>query len=193
MSFSECTRQFWLKVGDNKCQWEYYSEGGGWQQCNQTAKHVHHITPEGTDLAKGNDSERAAGMGLCQNHHVKNAGDEEFSYWSSMHPDAGEAYKNYGEWKRQNLHMRAITGAASKGIPRQSPFEEMVAEHHRKQKAGERYHTGTPEIDEYYKQKMTDKATVYLAEHPEDKKPDTKTHPRFDPKRKKHWYDGLFD
>ena len=33
----------------------------------------------------------------------------------------------------------------------------------------------------------------YFSEHPEDKKPDTKPHPRFDPKKKKKWYDGLFD
>jgi hypothetical protein len=67
----------------------------------------------------------------------------------------------------------------------------MVDDHHRKQKRGERYQAGAPELEDWYIQHMTDLATSYLAEHPEDGKPQTKCHPRYDPKRKKHWYDGV--
>jgi len=36
---------------------------------------------------------------------------------------------------------------------------------------GERYWNGSQEIDNYYIQKMRDKATRYIAEHPNDPKP----------------------
>ena len=141
----------------------------------------------------GKDSERAIGLPLCSRHHVKNVGDEEYSDDFSFHPDAGRAYKEYAEWKRQNLHMQSITGKINRKIPRQSPFEDMVDEHHRIQKAGGRYQAGSPELEDWYIQHMRDLATRYLAEHPEDSKPRTVSHPRYDPtKRKKHWYDRLF-
>ena len=187
--FKERTAGWWHRVADNKCQYEIYNEKQGIHDCNKPSKHIHHIVPEGTALAEGRDSEHEAGLPLCEQHHVRNMGKEEYSWDFSFHPDAGEAYKDYREWKRQNLHMQEITGIRSKKIPRQSPFEDMVDEHHRKRDAGERYHSGTPELDDHYTQKMTDKATRYSLEHPEDKKPDTAPHPRFDPKKKKHWWD----
>jgi hypothetical protein len=188
MPFKENTASFWHKVAENKCQYEIYDEEHGIYDCNRPSKHIHHIVPEGTDLAQGNDSEHAVGMPLCERHHVRNLGDEEYSDDFSFHPDAGQAYKDYRNWKLENQHMQAITGKHSGKIPRQSPFQDMVDEHHRKQKAGERYHNGTPELEDYYTQKMRDKATKYLAEHPEEKKPDTKPNPRYDRSRKKHWY-----
>jgi hypothetical protein len=145
--------------------------------------------PEGELLDRGEDSERTEGLPLCQAHHSKNLGSEEYSENFAWHPDAGRAYREYGEWKRQALHMEAITG---KKYTVPSPFEEMSREHARLREEGERYHSGTPELDEYYREEMRNKATAYLAEHPEEKKPKTKPHPRFNPSLKKNWYDEFF-
>ena len=193
MPFKERTKQWALRVADGRCQYEMYSEKRGFYQCDRPATDCHHIVPEGTLLAEGKDSEHCiVPMPLCQQHHTRNLGDEEYSEDFSFHPDAGQAYKDYRNWKQENLHMQAITGKISGKIPRQSPFEDMVDEHHKKQKLDERYHAGTPELDDYYIEKMRNKATVYQAEHPHDKKPETKPNPRFDPSKKKHWYDNTF-
>jgi hypothetical protein len=189
--FKKKTAEFWHNVADGRCTFEFYDERRGWQECGQTSRHIHHIEPEGIALAQGKDSEHEVGMPLCENHHVRNLNDEEHSRDFSFHPDAGRAYKAYGEWKQQNKHLQEITGKKDRRMPRQSPFEDMVDEHHEKQMKGERYHSGTPEIDDYYTQKMRDKATKYLAEHPEEKKPDTSPNPRYDPKKKKHWWDNI--
>ena len=79
ISFKESTAKWWHRVGNNRCQIEIYSERDGFQNCNQPSQHIHHIEPEGTILARGEDSERAVGMPLCSRHHVRNTGDEEFS------------------------------------------------------------------------------------------------------------------
>ena len=192
MPFKERTASWWHRVADNKCQYTIYDEKRGMHDCGKPSRHVHHIVPEGTALAEGKDSEHEIGMPLCEYHHVRNTGEEEYSRDFSFHPDAGHAYRLYGEWKRQNAHMREITGIGSKKIPRQSPFEDMVDEHHRKQKLRERYHAGTSELDDYYTQKMRDKATIYLAKNSQDKKPNTAPNPRYDKSRKKNWYDGIF-
>lgn len=181
-----------MVVAKNKCQYEIYSEKSGFKECGARAKHIHHIEPEGTVLFNGEDPERGVGLPLCARHHVRNVGSEPYSDDFAFHPDTGEAYKNYKEWKRQNLHMQKIIGKVSHKIPHPSPFEEMVEEHHRLRDAGERYHAGDPGMDEHLTEKMRQKAVVYQAKHPWDKKPDTKGHPRYDPKKKKKWYDGLF-
>lgn len=192
MSFKELTRDWWMAVAKNKCQYEIYSEKSGFKECGARAKHVHHIEPEGTVLARGADPERGIALPLCERHHVRNLGDEAYSNDFAFHPDAGEAYKKYHEWKRQNIHMQDITGKISRKIPHPSPFEEMVEEHHRLRDLGELYHAGDPGMDEYLTDKMRNKGVIYQAKMG-DKKPQTKQHPRFDPQKKKHWYDGIFD
>ena len=52
-----------------------------------------------------------------------------------------------------------------------SPFNDVSREHKEKIMKGERYWNGSQEIDNYYIQKMRDKATRYIAEHPNDPKP----------------------
>ena len=193
MPFKPQTAAWWKRIANNQCQCLLYDEKHGVHICGKPAEHIHHLKPEGTALMDGEDPERAIGLPLCKWHHVKNVGEEEYSDDFSFHPDAGRAYKDYAEWKRQNLHMQAITGKISRKTPRQSPFEDMVDEHHRIQKAGGRYQAGSPELEDWYIQHTRDLATRYLAEHPEDSKPRTVSHPRYDPtKRKKHWYDRLF-
>jgi len=166
-AFSPKLREWWLKVSGYKCQYEFYDEKRGWQQCNKPANHVHHITPEGWTRDHGGDPDHNVGMGLCQNHHVRNFNDEEYSYDSSFHPDVAQAYKNYHEWKMQTQHMQSITGR--KESPRNSPFDEVVAEHRRKSKLNQRYWAGTPEMDEYYEEKMRNLATKHIAQTGEKK------------------------
>lgn len=192
MPFKERTASWWHRVAKDKCQYEIYSERSGIKPCNNPSQHVHHIVPEGGVLFEGGEPEHEVGMPLCARHHVKNIGTTEYSKDFSFHPDAGEAYKEYHDWKMENAHLGEITGKRSRKIPRQSPFADMADEHRKKQAKGERYHSGTPELDDYYTQKMRDKATRYLAEHPDDPKPMTSDNPRTDRSRKKHWYDGLF-
>lgn len=188
MPFRERTRQFYKKIVDDKCQHLIYSEDKGFHTCDKPVRDIHHILPEGELLDQGEDSERTEGLPLCAKHHTRNLGDEEYSDDFAFHTDAGRAYQQYGEWKRQALHMETITG---KKYTVPSPFAQMSQEHARLRQEGERYHNGTPELDEYYRQEIRNKTTAYLAESGE-KKPQTTPHPRYDPSKKVNWYDEFF-
>lgn len=170
MPFPEKIREFWLKVAGGTCQYEFYDKRFGWQKCGRPATHVHHITPEGWTKAHGGDPDHNVGMALCREHHTKNLSDEEHNREFAFHPDIGRAFKQYHEWKVEDEHMRHITGKKGKGSP--SPFDEAIQEHRYLERHNERYHAGTPEIDDYYEQKMRDEATKWLALHPGEKKPE---------------------
>lgn len=167
LAFSLRIRDWWMKVGEGRCQYEFYDEKRGWQTCGKPAKHVHHIIPDGWIRDRGGDPEHNVGMPLCENHHVRNFNEEEYSYDSSFHPDIAQAYKNYHEWKIQHQQMEKIAGHR---LQRQSPFQEAEKEHRRKSARDERYWSSTEEMDRYYEEKMRDKATTYIAETG-DKKP----------------------
>jgi hypothetical protein len=164
-----------MRVADNVCQYEYYQgEEYGWLQCNKPAEHVHHIIPEGWQLAHGEEPEHSTGIPLCSNHHVRNANDEEWNYASSFHPDMAWAYRQYPEWKRQAQHAKE-----NGWIKPPSPFEEMVQAHRETIKEGQRYWAFTPDVDMYYLEKMENMAWQYGLEHPDDPRPDTSPHPRY--------------
>jgi hypothetical protein len=168
MAFALKIREWWMRVGEGKCQYEFYDEKLGWQTCGKPAKHIHHVIPDGWTRDRGGDPDNNVGMSLCENHHVRNYNDEPYSYDSSFHPDMAQAYKEYHEWKMQHQHMEEITGHR---IPRDSPFDEAAKEHRVKSKKGERYWSSTEEMDQYYEQKMRDKATSYIS-RTGDKKPE---------------------
>jgi hypothetical protein len=180
-------RNWWMRVGGERCQYEWYDEKRGWQQCRNTAKHVHHIIPESQQLANGEDPEHSMGMPLCQSHHVRNKGEEEHSKGFGFHPDIAGAYDKYGEWKQQAQHMKSISERRSIDYGT-SPFAEVQHDHHEKAERGERFWGGTPEIDDFYVDKMETMGTRYLAEHPEDPKPKTKQHVKTEIIKRKHWY-----
>jgi hypothetical protein len=69
--FKESTRNWWMRVADDKCVYEIYTEEDGFQDCGRPAEHVHHIIPEGWLLALGEEPEHSVGMPLCAAHHVK--------------------------------------------------------------------------------------------------------------------------
>lgn len=182
MAFKERTREYWHEVADHKCQYEYWDEEKDmWIECHKPSKHVHHVIPESTTLARGDDPERNVGMPLCEEHHVRNLEGEPHDNDSSFHPDYGYAYKGYHFWKTQK--DRFGKRAAGK-----SPFQEVAEEHKRKAEKGERSHTGTDEIDQYYIDKMRNKATKYNAVTGK-KKPRTAQHPKTD--RSKKWWNKI--
>ena len=191
MPFKERSRQFWFRVNNDKCAYEEYDEKTGFRECGERARQVHHIRGEADQLAAGEDPEHSVGMPLCQRHHVRNTGEDLGDPNSSFHPDIGEAYRSYGEWKDHQQHLNSINGRRSMDYST-SPFTETANGHREKIGRGERYINGDEGTDNYYEQKMRDKATRYLAEHPEEEKPDTKPHPRADRSKKKRWFDGLF-
>lgn len=168
MAFAPKIREWWLRVSNGECQYEFYDEKKGWQKCHKPARHIHHVIPDGWTRDRGGDPDENVGMGLCQEHHVRNFSEEEHSDGFSFHPDMARAYKDYREWKLQHQQMERIAGHRT---PRDSPFDEAVQDHREKSKKGERYWAGTPELDAYYEQKMRDMATKHIAENPEDKKP----------------------
>ena len=186
MPFKESTRQWWIRVADNKCQYEFYTEEDGWQECQNLVDHVHHIIPEGEILIRGGDPERNTGLPLCKRHHVRGSSDEEHNPDFCFHPDIGDAYGRYGEWKSQQTHLRDIGERKSIDYST-SPFAEVNEEHRKMSERGERYVAGTPEVDQYYEDKMRIKATRYVIENQDDKKPDTAPHPKTDKSRKKGW------
>ena len=188
MPFKERTRQFWINVNDGKCAYEQYTEKKGFQECGDKARHVHHAEGEREQLMRGDDPEHSIGVPLCEPHHVRNTGEDLGEPDSSFHPDMGFAYRSYKEWKANEEHMKSITGRRLTNYGT-SPFAETAKEHGKIARDGQRYINGDWATDEHYKQKMTDKATKYLAEHPEEKKPNTKPHPETDPtKKEKKWY-----
>jgi hypothetical protein len=186
MPYREGSRKWWKGVASNRCQYESYSEEDGFRQCNREAKHVHHIRPEGWQLSQGDDPEQSVGMPICEEHHLKNQGTEPHSQNFSFHPDMGEARREYYKWKQKRDHYEALTGEK---YPEPSPFVVAAQEHALKAKEGERYHSGSDEIDDYYEAKMKHKSAWYAIKTGE-KKPHLKPHPKT--KRKSRWYDDLF-
>lgn len=166
VTFKPKTRKWWNAVAEGDCQYESYTERRGWQQCRRPLEHVHHVVPEGRTLARGRNPEKNTAMPLCRPHHVRNTGSEEHSEGFSFHPDIGEAYRSYGDWKREKQHQESILKRPITRASMPSPFDDAAKEHGRLTRQGKRYHAGTPE----------------------------KEHPRTDrSKRKKKWYDYYFD
>lgn len=180
-----------MGLAEGKCQYDFYTEERGWQECGDKATHVHHIRGEAETLLAGDNPEENVGLPLCQNHHVRNTSDSEHTREFSFHPDMGFAYQDYSEWKKNEEHMNSITGRRKLDYST-SPFADAAREHKVKAERGERYIAGTEEIDEHYRQKMLLKATRAFIETGEAKK-QYKPHPKYDPSLKRHWSDGLFD
>lgn len=193
MSFTERVRNYWNRVAGQRCQYEFYDDKNGWQQCHNKADHVHHIIPEGVTKHKGGNPDESVAMPLCKNHHVRYLNDEPHDFNSSFHPDIGQAYKSYGEWKSNKEHMESISGRRITRKEYPSPFEDAVQKHREKAKKGERYHTGTDETDQYYVDKMRNKATMYNAETGE-KRPSTKRKKEHKKPRNRWWWSkDLYD
>lgn len=190
MPFKKKTREYWMEVGEHKCQWVNYSETKGFEICGARAEHVHHIKPQSRLLATGEDPEHTVGLPLCQNHHVRNFGREPFDRTSSFHPEMAYAFKNYGDWKQHALHIASITGRRSVNY-KTSPIAGVAKDYKRKSEAGDRICTGDEATDRFYTQHMEELATKARLERGVVP-PRTTPHKDYNPKKKKHWYDKLF-
>lgn len=192
MPYPEKIRNFWMNVAGKKCQQEFYTEQNGWEECNQTAKHVHHIEPERWTLeVEGKDADNNVALPLCENHHVRGKKAEVHSQDFTYHPDIGEAYSSYKDWKinKQRLEIKLEQKIDRRAYP--SPFDEAVEGHKSAIAKGERYWEGTPEVEQHYIDKMRNKATKYIAETGE-KKPQVNRRVERHTKKKK-WYDAFFE
>jgi hypothetical protein len=194
MSFPEKIRQFFLDSQDNECQYTWYDDKRGWVKCKSRKNlHVHHITPEGWTATRGGNPDEEDGLVLCQSHHVKNPSNEEHTKDFSFHPDMAQAYKNYGEWKRQFNHLELIKERRLDKKDYPSPFDDAVALHREKAQRGERYHAGTPEIDEYYREISKEKALKYKLKGNPKPRPERRT-VRFKKKPNNwEWAKDLYD
>jgi hypothetical protein len=185
--YKERTREFWFAVTNGKCVYEQYSDRKGWKECGCRASHIHHIVGEREQLSNGEDPEHSLAVPLCQNHHVRNIGEDLGDPNSSFHPDMGHAYTGYRDWKQHELHMMSIQDRMSVNY-KTSPFADAARGHTQKIEQGERYINGDERTDEYYMEKMSALMMLYLADHPEEHKPNTKPHPQSDFHKKKHWW-----
>lgn len=194
MSFREKIRRWRQNVSGDKCEWETYSEESGFKECGKSTKgkrrsEVHHITGEAELLARGKDPMKAEALNLCPDHHTKNTRGTIYEDDGSFHPDIGQARKQYKEWKRQEEHMKSITGRKVTRYDT-SPFADVGRDHRKKAKRGERYIEGDDASDEYYRRKSKQKAWDHYLKTGE-KRPDVKPHPKY--KKKKSWIGKLLD
>lgn len=188
MPYRESTRQWWFKVADYKCQYDFYTEKKGWQTCKAPVKHLHHIKGEAETLYSGENPNDNVALPLCEDHHVRNDSDVLGEPDASFHPDMAGAYKGYKEWKTNALHMAAISGKRTIDYS-QSPFAQTAKEHREMTKNGERYIAGDEGTDNYYIGKMLSMAVKYIAETG-DAKPRAKAHPETDHTKRKRWWSG---
>jgi len=187
MSYLEKSRQFFLAVTDGKCAMPVYTEEEGFHDCNKPAKAVHHILPEGWQLDHGLEPNNSIGIPLCKQHHVGRGG-EEWSEDFSMHPDIGQAFKEYRDWKVQVAEAEHVLGSDVRDlIP--SPFTVAIQGHRELSAQGERYWAGTPEMDQVLLENMEVKIMQYLANNQEEHKPVVREHEHYEPSKKHNWCD----
>lgn len=189
MPYRPNSREYWLTVGGGKCQWENYTEDGGFKECGKTARHVHHIITEAEQLEQGLNPEQSVGMGLCEDHHTRNYGQEIFDRNSSMHGESmAWRYDAYRVWKPTAKHMAEINNRSIDYSD--SPFSTIGQDHREMRARGERVCAGDTATDNYLLEKMRTKATTYNAENGVQR-PCMKPHPEFTPENKVFWYTDI--
>ena len=154
-----------------RCQARFLTENQGLVQCANFAQEVHHITPESWCIENGVDPNAQVGLPLCRQHH-RGLGDPVIGDLMEpngcFHPDMNQALIDYRNGNKD-------------------AFREAAHQHHLMAQSGERIVNGDWTTDEFYAQIMLGLATQYLAEHPDDPKPETRTRRKvMEPKK---WYD----
>jgi len=117
--------------------------------------------------------------------------DQEWDREFSFHPDMGQAYRLYSDWKQAETHLNSMSGRRTINYGT-SPFADVARQHREMAEKGERYIAGDEATDLYYIDKMTNLATRYNAEHGVTK-PIMKPHVEYDPLNRKSWTNGLFE
>ena len=159
-----------------RCQYEFYTEEKGIQQCKIPAKQVHHIISEHDQLAEGmnpNDpfsllAVGVLGIPLCDQHHTMGADAPLFAPDACVHPYMEQALIEY----RQTGNNEVFKTKAL----------EYFDEHGR-------VTNGDWASDVYYADKMMNLVHTYLVNHPEDHIPNVKPHKKM---QEHHWYDVFF-
>ena len=171
MPFPERLAHWYKRAADNRCQAVLYSEEYGFKRCKNPAEQVHHIEPESWVLEGNeefNNPNKSHALALCKDHH---SGDEGILFeGGSFHPDMGQALKDYRNGDKES-------------------FKKAAHNHHEMSKEGVVFWNN--ESDEYYKYQTEIIQQRYMADHPEDPKPEITDHK--DQKPKKHWYDHFFN
>lgn len=183
MPYPERIRNWWLRVAGNgdeqnaRCQVETYTEKRGFVACGARERlQVHHLKPESVARQDGENPDEVPGLVACETHHIgpqRDADNLPFTGAFTFHPDMGNARVLY----------RAGNVKA---------FAEAAQVHREQAEAGERFWGGDEGSDEYYTDKITNAATLYQYEHPDDPKP-TVNHRKPNHNGKHRWHDGLFD
>ena len=192
MPFRHSRREFFMNVAEGRCLWVEYSEEKGFHFCGRNARHVHHIIPESLSLRLGEDPEKTMGLPVCEDHHVRNFGDEPFGQHSSFHPEMAYAYRQYREWKGQAQHLRDVMGRVSINYS-DSPFADVQREYQKRISDGERICTGDEATDQFYIELMEEQISGWVARNGTVKSNSGKPHKDYNPQKKKRWYDGLFN
>lgn len=188
MAFSERIREWWMRVGNYKCQYVYYDDKKGWKVCSAPAEQVHHVEGDAYLKEKGIEPNNAVGLPLCKNHHIGYDNNQTnalpFEKLFSFHPDAEISRRDYRFWKESVEYF-----GLSKVGP--SPYKEMTKEHIRMSKQGTTYWATnkTPEVDIYLIERMSILAFLYVTRNPNDKRP---LYERRPPLKRKHWVDYVY-
>jgi hypothetical protein len=164
--FPEKLRNWFLRVYDGECQYQFYDKDGNLQQCAGKGEQVHHPVPETYLINQEHvDPNSSPGLLVCLFHHIIGRG-EVFEPDGSFHPDMGEARQKYWQDKES--------------------FRKAGEEHHKKAERGERFWGGDFHSDEYYLDLARQKELEYQLSHPEDPKPTPPKHPKL--MKAKKWY-----
>lgn len=173
--FPEKIRDWWRRVGGNKCQTHIYEERTGWRICGSNHYiQVDHIDPESVQLVEGHDPNNSIGIPRCKEHHVGKGlvrdADGTMRYASygepqwSRHPDMGKALDQYRQGDKDAFKKAAM--------------------HHRElAEQGKRIANSSPEVDQYEKDYMLSLEQKYMQETGE-RRPKVKPHQKIERGRK---------
>lgn len=157
MSFPDRIRSWWINVADNKCQAEIYTEQTGFRDCGRRVEHVHHIEAEGWTYDHGGNPDDNTALPVCKHHHMnfveRTDNPIPFTRDFSFHPDMGRAFEQYKGFKERKRFLGKAASADD------DPFRAALRDHRVKSDRGEHYWVDG--ADEYYINKMEQKALEY--------------------------------
>lgn len=180
MPFPKPIRDWWMRVAEGKDQTMIYTEEKGWHQSSQKAEEVDHLTPESEMIYQGKNPDTSVAVPRSKQHHVGKGRDENgeiapFGHpaWS-RHPDIAEADEAYRKGDKE-------------------AFKEAIKRHREMVARGEVFTNDDAGMRRYEEEKMLEKATRYLAKHPNDPLPVVHHKEKALPIHFTHnWWDGLF-
>jgi len=181
MPFPEKVRRWALEVTRGKCITPIYDEQHGWHLCGAIATDVDHLEPESVVLYEGGDPNNdATPIPRCKKHHTGSGmtqddehGETYLAPWSdenwSRHPDMGAALDEY---RKGDL----------------DEFRSAAKKHIELYEAGVRF-WNEDEGSERYEKELFDR----MAQEYGVPRPDVKPHKLAGKRKKKGWFEGLWE